>query len=93
MDCAPAPPAVPPPPQRYRYRLVVDESLALGVLGARGRGAAEHFGCAPDDVEIVGGSMGAPLLRSLGWAGRAGSASIVCSSGVSVGCGRGRANS
>lgn len=45
-------------PQRYKYRLIVDESVALGVLGARGRGAAEHFGCAAEDVEIVGGSMG-----------------------------------
>ncbi len=47
-----------PDVQRYKYRLIVDESVALGVLGARGRGAAEHFGCAAEDVEIVGGSMG-----------------------------------
>ena len=43
-----------------RYRLVVDESLALGVLGARGRGACEHWGLAPGEVEIVAASMGAP---------------------------------
>ena len=42
-----------------RYRLVVDESLALGVLGARGRGACEHWGLAPGEVEIVAASMGA----------------------------------
>ena len=45
--------------QRYKYRLIVDESVSLGVLGKQGRGAAEHFGYAPEDVEIVGGSMGA----------------------------------
>ncbi|PRW20998.1 long chain base biosynthesis 1-like [Chlorella sorokiniana] len=47
--------------ERYKYRLIVDESVALGVLGPRGRGAAEHFGCAAEDVEIVGGSMGNSL--------------------------------
>lgn len=50
-----------PPPalglQRYRYRLVVDESISVGVLGQHGRGAAEEAGYAPEDVEIVGGSM------------------------------------
>lgn len=51
--------------QRYKYRLIVDESIALGVLGARGRGAAEHFGYAPEDVEIVGGSMGGLCLFQL----------------------------
>ncbi len=43
--------------QRYRYRLVVDESISVGVLGQHGRGAAEEAGYAPEDVEIVGGSM------------------------------------
>ena len=38
---------------------MVDESLALGVLGAHGRGACEHWGLAPGDVEIVAASMGA----------------------------------
>ena len=46
--------------RRYKYRLVVDESLALGVLGATGRGACEHFGLSRDDVEIVSASLGAP---------------------------------
>ena len=52
--------------QKYRYRLIVDESLSLGVLGARGRGAAEHFGFDPEDVEIVGGSMG-ERMSGPGW--------------------------
>ncbi len=41
-----------------RYRLVVDESLALGVLGEHGRGACEHWGLKPGDAEIVSASMG-----------------------------------
>lgn len=41
-----------------RYRLVVDESLALGVLGQHGRGACEHWGLKPGDAEIVSASMG-----------------------------------
>jgi Aminotransferase class I and II len=44
--------------KRHRYRLVVDESLALGALGATGRGAAEHFGLAPGEVDIVSASLG-----------------------------------
>ena len=42
-----------------RYRLVVDESLALGVLGQHGRGACEHWGLRPGDAEVVSASMGA----------------------------------
>lgn len=51
--------------ERYRYRLVVDESISVGVLGKHGRGAAEEAGYAPEDVEIVGGSM-SNALASIG---------------------------
>lgn len=44
--------------RKYKFRLVVDESFALGVLGKRGRGACEHFGLTPNDVEVVCSSMG-----------------------------------
>lgn len=47
--------------ERYRYRLVIDESLSLGVLGATGRGAAELWGIAPGEAEIIGASMGNAL--------------------------------
>jgi hypothetical protein len=47
-------------PAVCRYRLVVDESYALGVLGVRGRGACEAAGLHPGDAEIVAASLGAP---------------------------------
>ncbi|CAK0785184.1 hypothetical protein CVIRNUC_008390 [Coccomyxa viridis] len=47
--------------EKYKYRLVVDESLALGVLGQHGRGACEHWGLRPGDAEVVSASMGNAL--------------------------------
>ncbi|KAK9866323.1 hypothetical protein WJX84_010928 [Apatococcus fuscideae] len=47
--------------EEFCYRLVVDESNALGVLGKRGRGACEHFGLEPEQVEIVTATMGNAL--------------------------------
>lgn len=44
--------------RRYKYRLVVDESLAVGALGPTGRGAAQHCGLQPQDVDIVCSSLG-----------------------------------
>jgi 8-amino-7-oxononanoate synthase len=41
----------------YDGRLLVDESHAFGVLGALGRGAAEHH-CIPPSLVLVGGSLG-----------------------------------
>lgn len=50
--------------QKYKYRLVVDESLSMGAMGATGRGAAEHWGLRPADVDIVCASLGeAPKAR------------------------------
>ena len=44
--------------EEFCHRLVVDESSALGVLGQHGRGACEHFGLQPQQVEIVTATMG-----------------------------------
>lgn len=43
---------------KHKFRLIVDESLSLGVLGATGRGAAEHCGVDPEDVDIIAASLG-----------------------------------
>jgi serine palmitoyltransferase len=48
--------------EKHRYRLCVDESSALGVLGPTGRGACEAAGLKPgSDVEVVCGTLGAAL--------------------------------
>jgi hypothetical protein len=44
-----------------RYRLCVEESYALGVLGATGRGACEAAGLQPGQVEVIVASMGTTL--------------------------------
>lgn len=46
-------------------RLVVDESLSIGVLGATGRGITEHFGLHVNDVDLLTGSLEA-VLGSVG---------------------------
>jgi len=43
--------------KRYGAFLVVDEAHSLGVLGSRGRGAVEHFGIDPHDVDVITGSL------------------------------------
>lgn len=50
--------------EKYKYRMVLDESLSLGVLGATGRGAAEHFDLKPGQVELVAASMGTIAFTS-----------------------------
>eukprot|EP00736_Rhodelphis_marinus_P004394 Rmarinus@m.10727 len=43
---------------KYKFRLIADESLSLGVLGTTGHGALEHFGLSLSDVEIVTANLG-----------------------------------
>lgn len=51
--------------EKFKYRLVLDESLSFGVLGATGKGAAEHFGLRSGQVEIVAASMGERIDHDL----------------------------
>ncbi|KAH3899408.1 related to Serine palmitoyltransferase 1 [Saccharomycodes ludwigii] len=45
--------------EKYKFRLFLDETLSLGVLGAHGKGITEHFGFEKTGsvVDIVVGSM------------------------------------
>lgn len=52
---------------RYSYRLVVDESISFGTLGATGRGLAEHFNLPASCIDISTMSFAA-VLGSIGGA-------------------------
>lgn len=57
--------------KRHGAFLMVDEAHSLGVLGARGRGAREHFGIDAGDVEIWMGTLSKSLASCGGYvAGR-----------------------
>jgi 8-amino-7-oxononanoate synthase len=56
---------------RYGVWLMVDEAHSLGVLGANGRGLAEHFGIDARQIDMIVGTMSKTLGASGGFiAGR-----------------------
>ncbi len=61
--------------QRYTCFLMVDEAHSLGVLGATGRGCAEHYGVPATDVDIWMGTLSKTLCGCGGFI--AGSAELV----------------
>ena len=50
---------------KYKYRLIVDESLSFGVLGKSGKGLSDHFDIPVSKIDIMIGS----LTNSLGASG------------------------
>lgn len=60
---------------RHDVMLFVDEAHSLGVLGARGRGLAEHFGIDPASVDIWMGTLSKALASCGGYI--AGSAALI----------------
>jgi len=42
----------------YPFRLIINESFSIGVLGNHGRGITEHFNIPITDVEIIAASVG-----------------------------------
>jgi serine palmitoyltransferase len=47
--------------KKFCYRLILDESLSFGTIGASGRGVTEHFGVNINDVEVLTLSMDTSL--------------------------------
>lgn len=43
--------------KKYKFRLLLDESLSLGVLGATGRGLPEECGVSRKDVDVTLGTL------------------------------------
>ncbi|SCU98672.1 LAMI_0F15808g1_1 [Lachancea mirantina] len=53
---------------KYRYRLFVDETFSIGVLGATGRGVTEHFNMArSSSIDITTGSLATAMGSSGGF--------------------------
>lgn len=46
---------------QYKTRLIVEESMSFGVLGASGKGVTEHFNVNIEDVDMVCVSLGMAL--------------------------------
>ena len=61
--------------KRHNAWLMIDEAHALGVLGARGYGLAEHYGVDPRDIDIWMGTLSKTLVGCGGYI--AGSAVLV----------------
>jgi 8-amino-7-oxononanoate synthase len=53
--------------RRHGAYLMIDEAHALGVLGARGGGIAEHFGIDPSEVDIWTGTLSKTLSGGGGY--------------------------
>ncbi|OAY77390.1 Long chain base biosynthesis protein 1a [Ananas comosus] len=53
--------------EKYRFRLIMDESNSFGVLGNSGRGLAEHFGVPIEKIDIITAGMGNALATDGGF--------------------------
>ncbi|KAG9286591.1 hypothetical protein G9A89_005359 [Geosiphon pyriformis] len=43
--------------KKYKYRLILDESVSFGTMGKRGAGLTDYFNLEPKEVDMIVGSM------------------------------------
>ncbi|KAK6918109.1 Aminotransferase, class I/classII [Dillenia turbinata] len=53
--------------EKYRFRVLLDESNSFGVLGSSGRGLTEHFRVPVDKIDIITAAMGHALATEGGF--------------------------
>ncbi|KAG8074284.1 hypothetical protein GUJ93_ZPchr0006g41675 [Zizania palustris] len=53
--------------EKYRFRVILEESHSFGVLGQSGRGLAEHYGVPIDKIDIITAGMGNALATDGGF--------------------------
>ncbi|CAN6917884.1 unnamed protein product [Brassica oleracea] len=53
--------------EKYHFRVILDESNSLGVLGRSGRGLAEHHGVPIEKIDVVTAAMGHALATEGGF--------------------------
>lgn len=53
--------------EKYRFRVILDESNSLGVLGKSGRGITEHYGVPIEKIDIITAGMGNALATDGGF--------------------------
>eukprot|EP00252_Welwitschia_mirabilis_P000597 TRINITY_DN10576_c0_g1_i3.p1 TRINITY_DN10576_c0_g1~~TRINITY_DN10576_c0_g1_i3.p1 ORF type:complete len:258 (+),score=46.06 TRINITY_DN10576_c0_g1_i3:928-1701(+) len=61
--------------EKFRFRLMVDESNSFGVLGKTGRGISEHYQIPTQSIDIITAGMGYALASTGGFC--TGSAKVV----------------
>ncbi|XP_057804026.1 long chain base biosynthesis protein 1 [Salvia miltiorrhiza] len=53
--------------EKYRFRVILDESNSIGVLGSSGRGLTEHCKIPVEEVDIITAAMGHALATEGGF--------------------------
>ncbi|CAH2235037.1 jg15796 [Pararge aegeria aegeria] len=74
--------------RRFKLRIILDESLSIGVIGKTGRGLTEHLNVPRDEIDLIVGSLEHSFASIGGFC--AGSHYIVEHQRLSGSCPRGR---
>ncbi|XP_042477145.1 long chain base biosynthesis protein 1b [Macadamia integrifolia] len=53
--------------EKYRFRVLLDESHTIGVLGDSGRGLCEHYGVPVEKIDVITAAMGHALATDGGF--------------------------